>query len=110
MIFNQVNNYKLYVGLNDKDSYVQIIASEEAENRSRIIVGELVGGATFSNKQGYWVDELGNPTMENTIEITISNCNDEVIEEVCRKLNAEFNQNCIMVEKTVVQVAFCGER
>lgn len=110
MKFETVNNYKLYVGLNDKDTYVQIMATDKAENRIRNIVSEIVGGATFSNKQGYWVDELGNPTIENTIEILISNSSDEIVEIICKKLNAELNQNCIMVEKSKVEVAFCDER
>lgn len=106
MKFKEVNNYKLYVGLNDKDTYTQIIDTNTAENYAKKIVGEFVGGATFSNKQGYWIDELGNPTSKNTIEILISNCNDEIIEELCTILKGEFNQNCIMVEKSTSMVAF----
>lgn len=106
MKFKNVNNYKIYLGLNDKDKYVQIISDNEAENIARNIVSNIVGGATFSNKQGYWVDEYGNPTIENTIEILISNSNDETIEEICIALRDKFNQNCVMVEKYTTQVAF----
>lgn len=106
MDFKNVNRYKIFVGLNDKDTYKQIVDTNEAENRIQIIVSEMVGGATFSKSQGFWVDSFGNETRENTIEIMISNCNDDVIEEICIKLRDEFNQNCVMVEKSISQIAF----
>lgn len=106
MKFENVNNYKLYVGLNDKDTYTQIIDTDEAEKIAKIIVGELAGGATFSKKQGYWVDEKSNPTTENTLEIMISNCNDDIIETICTTLRDRFNQNCVMIEKSITMVAF----
>lgn len=106
MKFETVNNYTLYLGLNDKDTYVQIINTDEAENMARDIVTKFVGGATFSKAKGYWVDENQNPTIENTIIIKFSNIDENIIENICELLKTTFNQNCIMIEKTQSMVTF----
>ena len=104
--YEKINTYNLYVGLNDKDKYIQIIDDEYAMNLVRDTVTNIVGGATFTKSFGYWVDELGNETRETTIVVKITMTDDEHIERICTKLNHVLNQNCIMVEKSVSEIAF----
>ena len=104
--YEKINTYNLYVGLNDKDKYIQIIDDEYAMNLVRDTVTNIVGGATFTKSFGYWVDELGNETRETTIVVKITMTDDEHIERICAKLNHVLNQNCIMVEKSVSEIAF----
>lgn len=108
--FENIATYNIYVGLNDKDTYEQIVSDDEAMDLIRNIVGEIVGGATFSKSFGHWVDEFGNPTNESTIVIKITDCTDDTIEAICMQINAALNQNCVMVEKTVSQIAFVSDR
>ena len=104
--YEKINTYNLYVGLNDKDKYIQIIDDEYAMNLVRDTVTNIVGGATFTKSFGYWVDELGNETRETTIVVKITMTDDEHIERIGTKLNHVLNQNCIMVEKSVSEIAF----
>ena len=106
MKFETINNYNLYIGLNDKDTYEQIINDDFAMQLVRDTVSGIVGGATFTKSFGYWVDEFGNETSETTIVVKITATDDAHIERICAKLNHALNQNCIMVEKTETQVAF----
>ena len=104
--FENIATYNLFVGLNDKDTYEQIIDDEFAMQTVRDVVSNIVGGATFTKSFGHWVDEFGNETTESTIVVKITATDDEHIERICAKLNHALNQNCIMVEKTVSQIAF----
>ena len=70
------------------------------------IVTNVVGGATFTKSFGHWVDEFGNETNETSIVIKIVGTDDAHIENICFKLNHALNQNCVMVEKSVSQIAF----
>lgn len=104
--FENIPTYNLFIGLNDKDTYEQIIDDDFAMQTVRDIVTNIVGGATFTKSFGYWVDEFGNETKEATIVVKITATDDEHIERICAKLNHALNQNCIMVEKTMSQIAF----
>ena len=101
-----IPTYNLYIGLNDKDTYEQIINDDFAMQLVRDTVSNIVGGATFTKSFGHWVDEFGNETNETTIVVKITATDDEHIERICAKLNHALNQNCIMVEKSEVKVAF----
>ena len=101
-----IPTYNLYIGLNDKDTYEQIINDDFAMQLVRDTVSNIVGGATFTKSFGHWVDEFGNETSETTIVVKITATDDEHIERICAKMNHALNQNCIMVEKSEVQIAF----
>ena len=104
--FENIATYTLYVGLNDKDTYTQIIDDDFAMQTVKDIVTNVVGGATFTKSFGHWVDEFGNETNETSIVVKIVGTDDEHIENICFKLNHALNQNCVMVEKSVSQIAF----
>lgn len=106
MNFENIATYNLYVGLNDKDKYIQIIDDDFAMQTVRDVVSNIVGGATFTKSFGHWVDEFGNETTESTIVVKITATDDAHIERICGILNSKLNQNCIMVEKTMSQIAF----
>lgn len=104
--YENIATYNLYVGLNDKDTYKQIIDDNTAMEIVRSVVSNIVGGATFTKSFGHWVDEFGNETTESTIVVKITATDDAHIERICEILNSKLNQNCIMVEKSLSQIAF----
>lgn len=89
--YDNIATYNLYVGLNDKDKYVQIIDDNTAMEIVRGVVSKIVGGATFTKSYGHWVDEFGNETTESTIVVKITMTDDETIEKVCEILNEKLN-------------------
>lgn len=106
MNFENIATYNLYVGLNDKDKYIQVIDDDFAMQTVRDVVSKIVGGATFTRSFGHWVDEFGNETEESTIIVKIVGTDDEHVECICGELDRILNQNCIMVDKTTSQIAF----
>ena len=104
--FENVANYTLYVGLNDKETYTQLVSDDFAMDIVRDTVTNIVGGATFTKSYGHWVDEFGNETNETSIVVEIMGTDDAHIERICSSLNYGLNQNCIMVKKSVSQIAF----
>lgn len=104
--FENIATYNLYVGLNDKDTYEQIIDDDFAMQTVRDVVSNIVGGATFTKSFGHWVDEFGNETNETSIVVEIMGTDDDHIERICSSLNYGLNQNCIMVKKSISQIAF----
>lgn len=106
MNFETIPTYNLFVGLNDKDTYEQIVSDDDAMNMIKDVVTNIVDGATFSKSYGHWVDEFGNETRETSVVVKIVGTDDAHIERICGKLNHALNQNCIMVEKTESQIAF----
>lgn len=104
--YEDIATYNLYVSLNDKDTYTQIIDDDFAMQTVKDVVTNAVGGATFTKSFGHWVDEFGNETNETSIVVKIVGTDDTHIETICAKLNHALNQNCIMVEKSVSQIAF----
>ena len=104
--FENIATYNLYVGLNDQDPYTQILDDDFAMQTVKDVVTNVVGGATFTKSFGHWVDEFGNETNETSIVVKIVGTDDEHIERICARLNNMLNQNCIMVEKSVSQIAF----
>lgn len=104
--YEKISNYNLYIGLNDKDTYEQIVDDNFAMQIVRDVVSQRVSGATFSQANGHWVDEFGNETTEQTIVCKIMYTDDEHIESICEILKSKLNQNCIMVEKSLLEVAY----
>ena len=88
--FEKIANYVLYIGLNDKDTYEQIIDDNFAMKVVREVVSQKVSGATFSRAFGHWVDEFGNETTEQTIVCKIMYTSDEIIESICEILKSKF--------------------
>ena len=104
--FENIATYNIYVGLNDKDTYTQIIDDDFAMQTVKDIVTNVVGGATFTKSFGHWVDEFGNETNETSIVIKIVGTDEANTVNIGSKMNHALNQNCVMVEKSVSQIAF----
>lgn len=88
-------NYKIFIGLNDKDLYKQIIESNEVKTTLSI----LFDCFTLTESVGYWKKE-----KENTLIIDIiSNENErENIYNKVRFLKQHLNQECILITETIL--------
>ena len=98
--------YTLYIGLNDKDTYQQIIREEEAQEILSEICLKYVDGFTFSKRQGSYKDEKGVVTKESSLVYEFYGANDETIKSIMDEALNKLNQNSILVEKAVVRYKF----
>lgn len=98
--------YVLYIGLNDKDTYRQIIPTGEAIERIDTICVRYVDGYTLTEAQGGWVDEKGVMTQENTLVYYFRGADETEIKRIMDEVLRELNQNSILLEEKTVNYAY----
>lgn len=91
--------YVLYIGLNDKDTYEQIIPTGAARDIVNRICTKYVDGYTVSEANGGWVDETGTLTEESTLIYILSDVKEENVIAIMDEVLAALNQNSILVER-----------
>lgn len=91
--------YVLYIGTNDKDSYKQVISTEEAREMVNEICIKYVDGYTASEAKGGWVDETDTLTQENTLVYAFYEVTEEQLVNIMEEILEALNQNAILVEK-----------
>ena len=91
--------YVLYIGTNDKDSYKQVISTEEAREMVTKICIKYVDGYTASEAKGGWVDETDTLTQENTLVYAFYEVTEEQLVNIMEEILEALNQNAILVEK-----------
>lgn len=100
--------YVLYIGLNDKDTYDQIIPTEEAKDIVNGICVKYVDGYTVSEANGGWVDEKGNLTEEMSLVYSFSGAEEADIVSIMDEVLAALNQNSIFVERQDMYYTYYG--
>lgn len=91
--------YVLYIGLNDKDTYSQLISAEEAKKIVNGICTKYVDGYTVTEANGGWVDETGTLTEEMSLVYTLSNVEESDVVSIMDEVLTALNQNSILVER-----------
>lgn len=97
----------LYVGLNDKDTKVQKIDTQEANKITMNIITSYTDGATIYNATGIYKHEDGTIVLENTLKIELYEVNDEALTAIIDTLKRTLNQEAIIKQTEVVNSVFC---
>ena len=100
--------FVMYVGTNDKDTYAQIIPTEEAKEIIDRICFKYLGGYTIQDAVGSWVDETGTATHENTIVCYFDGTDEETVHRIADEIILELNQNTVLIETTSVRMEYYG--
>ena len=103
---NKGEKYTLYIGTNDKDTYIREIPIEECRRRIDSICMKYVEGFSIGDMKGKWVDESGTLTEEDTLVYIFYDTTDEAIKKIMDEVLVELNQNSILLEKEHVTSAF----
>jgi len=106
--FETVENaqYILYIGTNDKDTYEQIIPTDEAREIVNAICAKYVDGYTSDVCEGGWVDEKNILTEENTLVYTINGADETAIISIMDEVLTALNQNAVLAERRDVSSVF----
>ena len=94
----QEKEYILYIGLNDKDEYRQMIPTQEAQEIINAICIRYVDGYTMTKAEGAWIDEKGKLTSEQTLVYTIRAKEEDII-RIMDEILPALNQNSILLEE-----------
>lgn len=103
---NGTIKYTMYVGLNDKDTYEQIIPTDEAKSVIDRICLRYVDGYTIQDANGVWADETGKSTHENTIVCYFSDTDSDTIYKIADEIIENLNQNTVLIETNHVETDF----
>lgn len=90
-----MNKYVFYIGLQDKDTKIELISYSEA---CKIIANRL-NVFTIQKAQGCYKYNDGSLCFEHTLIVTIfENYSDAYINVLVNNFKLDFNQECIGVE------------
>lgn len=103
---NTTDEYKLYIGLTDKDACEQLISVEEARAILGHICLDYVQGYMADETSGGWLDEGKNKIQENTLVFTIFGATDEQIHSIADESIISLNQEAILIIKNNKQHEF----
>lgn len=97
-----IKKFTLYLGLNDKDSKQQEIATVEAYKIvSNLISSDFDGGTIFEAK-GIYKHEDGQIVTETTLRIELLFTEAIKVKALCETLKKLFNQESIAVQEEVI--------
>ena len=102
----EINQYVMYIGTNDKDTYEQIISTDDAKSMIDAICCKYLDGYTLQDAIGSWVDDNGMPTHENTIVCYFDGADEETIHKIADDVITELNQNAVLIEKNTVETEY----
>lgn len=97
-----IKKFTLYLGLNDKDTKQQEIATVEAYKIvSNLISSDFDGGTIFEAK-GIYKHEDGQIVTETTLRIELLFTEAVKVKALCDTLKKLFNQESIAVQEEVI--------
>ncbi|AET69237.1 hypothetical protein Desor_3775 [Desulfosporosinus orientis DSM 765] len=103
---NQTTKYTMYIGLNDKDKYTQLISYEEAEKEVSDIALKYVDGFTELYAKGAYKDDKGILVHENSLVFEFYSVTDQQMKAIMDEVLKKLNQKSILIEKQTVNDEF----
>lgn len=104
--YSENGKYVLYIGLNDKDTYSQIVSAEEAKEIVNGICTKYVDGYTVMEANGGWVDETGVMSEEMSLVYTLSNVEEADVVFIMDEVLSALNQGSILVERQDISYTY----
>lgn len=87
----------LYIGLNDKDSKQQKIATVEAYKIvTNILLANGIDGATIYEATGIYKHDDGQIVIENTLRVELIEADKNSLNEAIKQIKAVLNQDSII--------------
>lgn len=107
--FSEVKNgkYILSIGMNDKDTYEQIIETDKAIEIVNNICAENGCGYTMTEARGGWAED-DRLFHENTLVYTLVGATEEQAVAIMQAAREALNQNTILVEMEDSKSAYYG--
>lgn len=102
----QITKYSLYIGTNDKDTYIEEIPFDECLTKVTEICTKYTDGCTIYEANGYWKDETSTITKERTIACILEDIELNNVYKICDEVIVALNQNSILIETSNVVTTF----
>lgn len=102
--------YVLYIGTNDKDTYTQLIPTDEAKKLVDEICAKHVGGFTAFEAVGGYLDEKNIMTHENSLVYEIYDAEENQIKAIMDEAIKTLDQSSILIEVQKVNYTFYSNK
>lgn len=107
---NSTNNYRVFVGTNDKDTNKLEIPLEDQKDILLKIIIKYVDGVTIYNSDGYWKNDNGEICIEKTFVCDFLDISKDSLEKICDEALVALNQNSILYEKNNCTINFYSRK
>lgn len=97
-----IKKLTLYLGLNDKDTKVQMISTLEAYKIVSNILASDFGGGTIYEAKGVYKHDDGTIVFEKTLRIEILFAEKENVRNLVEQLKKMFNQESVAVQEGTI--------
>ena len=99
--------YVMYVGTNDKDTYKLEMGTEEAKDIvDSVCLKYFPYGYTLQEATGAWTDEKNNITHEYTLVCYFDGADKETVHKAADELIEKLNQNSILIEQDTISIEY----
>ena len=96
----------LYIGLNDKDSKRQELATVEAYKVIQNIVLDKADGCTIYEADGIYKHDDGSVVIEKSLKVELYGVIESVILQIISSIKAALNQESVILQKELVNSQF----
>lgn len=97
-----MEKFILFMGLNDKDSKVQLFSTLEAYKLAMNIIKKFCNGGTVSEATGFYTHDDGTIVTETSLRIELLFIDKPTCKKIVDALKVAFNQESIAVQCEVV--------
>ena len=101
-----MEKFTLYLGLNDKDTKTQKIATLEAYKIVTNLLAADFGGGTIYEARGIYKHDDGTIIIENTLRVEIVAAALEAVREAISIIKTALNQESIILQTERVESVF----
>ena len=97
-----MKKYTLYLGLNDKDTKKQEIATLEAYKITTNLLTSYTDGATIFEANGIYKHDDGTITIEKTLKIELLFIEKATVLTIIDELKRIFNQEAVVLQEDAI--------
>lgn len=98
----QLMQYSLFIGLNDKDTKKQEVSTSKAIE----LVSNVIAGGSISTIHGVYTHEDGTKVKENTLKVDILYSDDATVRMYANNIKSLLNQESVMISKEFINGMF----
>ena len=103
---NEAQQYVMYVGTNDKDTYQLEMTTEEARNIVDEVCLKYFEGYTLQEATGAWTDENHNVTHEYTLVCYFDGADKETVYKAADEIIERLDQNSVLIEQNTINMEY----
>lgn len=98
----KLEQYSMFIGLNDKDSKKQEVRTDDAIK----LVSNVIEGGSISTIHGVYTHEDGTKVNETTLKVDILYSDDATVRMYANDLKRLLNQESILIQQNVINGMF----